>query len=113
MAKDKKVEKKQTESMQAEAKSYAEAYADDRDLSVAEATAHLVVIGWKRLKALKKDNTRRAKGLKPQFRKVSVTTLKTKSDGASKPKKKAKKAKKAKKPAAASTANGAVQHASA
>lgn len=106
MATDKKTEKK-TESQIPEAKKYAAAYADDQEISENEAMARLAVKGWNRLKALKKDNMRREKGLKPQHRKVTVQVIGEKK-AAAKPKAK-KVAKKAK--AKTSTANGAAAHA--
>lgn len=101
-----KEEKKKEESKREVAAEYAEAYADDQGIAVTEAMARLAVIGWRRLKALKKDNTRREKGIKPQYRKVTVQTLVSKKVKKAKTKKvKSKKAKKAK--TAASAANGA------
>lgn len=107
--KDKKTESKKEESKREEAQEYAEAYADSEDITVNEAMARLAVVGWKRMKALKKDNARREKGLKPQHRKVTVVSLAPKKDKPAKAKKakKAKKVKRAPKPVASASVNGA------
>lgn len=109
MAEKKKAEKKKVESKTGEAADYAEAFAEMRDISETEAMACLAVIGWGRVKALKKDNARRDKGLKAQHRRVQVTVLDPKKKPAPKAKKvkKVKKAKKAKPAVAKSASNGA------
>lgn len=97
--------------------------ADDREVTAGEAADALINTAWNRIRAVRRDEARRAAGKPTKFRKVTVKTLAAKPKKASKPKaaKKAKKPKApkppsavkrdAKKAAVKSQANGAAAHA--